>query len=386
MKKLSTHTSLRQMLRRYVSGKASAEETRFLETYYDHFESEGRILDELSETEKQEMEQRMEAAIFNAVKERPVRKIFFRAAAAVLTGAVLTLGLYQYFKKEQPLQVAQVQNKNVNLNDIAPGGNKAILTLGNGRKISLDDSKIGELSRDGNAVITKSNAGQIVYDPSTAKSNNASSAITYNTVQTPVGGEFQLVLADGTKVWLNADSKLEFPTEFRGAERVVRLSGEGYFEVAKNAAMPFKVKVNDVDVKVLGTHFNIKAYANEGKMKTTLLEGSVNILKGSSSKILKPGEQAVTGTGDNIEIKNGDLDEALAWKNGYFKFERDDIQYVMRQLSRWYDMEVVYAGKVPADEFSGKIRRNVTASTALQYLELTNVHFKIEGKKVIVLE
>jgi ferric-dicitrate binding protein FerR (iron transport regulator) len=209
----------------------------------------------------------------------------------------------------------------------------------------------------------------------------------YNTISTPKGGQYQVTLSDGSKVWLNAASSLRFPATFSGKERKVELTGEGYFEVAHNKKMPFHVTVNDLDVEVLGTHFNINAYADESAIKTTLLEGSVKVVKGNETKIIEPGEQAsVTTSEDEINVKQQvDLEQVVAWKNGIFQFERADIESVMRQISRWYDIDVDYHGRV-SEHFGGTISRDVNISDVLKMLEMTGgVNFKIDGKKVIVM-
>lgn len=388
IKKLDNKAILRNTIKKYIAGKATPEEKKFLEAYFQHFENKSDITDELSVEEKIQLEQKMEAAIFTKIKaNHPVRKIvFYRVAvAAIFIGILITAGLYFYFKT--PGHDREVAKKNLPVpsikEDIEPGSNKAILVLGDGTKVNLDDSKIGSLTQQGNALISKTNDGQVVYKVLANASNN--SVVSINTIQTPAGGEYQVVLPDGSKVWLNSSSTLQFPTAFTGKERIVTLLGEGYFEVAKNTGMPFKVKVNDMEVKVLGTHFNIKAYADEAVAKTTLLEGSVNIKRGMTDKLLKPGQQARIGANERIEIIEADVEEAVAWKNGYFKFNKDGIETVMRQLARWYDMDVVYPGSIPKDQFTGKIRRNIKASKALEFLEQTGLHFKIEGKKVTVL-
>jgi transmembrane sensor len=378
---------LRELLKNYLAGKATLKQKNFLDRYFEHFENRENIVDQLTEKEKSELEQKMEAAIFTKIKaSRPVRKIgFFRmAAAAAVIGVLIIAGLYfsRNSKRDQSTAEKKPQVQ-PNKNDLDPGSNKAVLILADGREIDLDDSQIGDITKQGNAVVRKTSDGQVVYNMMQPGANSLE--IKNNTIQTPVGGEYQVILPDGTKVWLNSSSKLEFPTAFTGKERVVNLSGEGYFEVAKNAMMPFKVKVNDMEVKVLGTHFNIMAYPDESIAKTTLLEGSINISKGKDSKILVPGQQARTASNDKIDVSKADVESAIAWKNGYFKFDRDGIQTVMRQLARWYDMEVLYSGSVPQDEFSGKIRRNVKASKALEFLEQTGLHFKIDGKKVTIL-
>ena len=208
----------------------------------------------------------------------------------------------------------------------------------------------------------------------------------YNTISTPNGGDYQLVLADGSKVWLNAASSLRFPANFVGRERKVELTGEAYFEVAKNPAMPFKVKLNGMEVEVLGTHFNINSYADESAIRTTLLEGSIKINRPHASSLLKPGQQAMMDKNGQISVINdADLDEAVAWKDGKFQFDRADIHNVMRQLARWYNIDVEYKGTV-ASHFGGTISRDVNLSKVLGMLHLTGeVKFQVQDKKVIVM-
>jgi transmembrane sensor len=215
---------------------------------------------------------------------------------------------------------------------------------------------------------------------------NKSSEVVYNTISTPRGGQYQLMLADGSKVWLNAASSLRFPASFVGKERKVELLGEAYFEVAKNAKMPFKVKVNGMEVEVLGTHFNINSYENESTIRTTLLEGSVKINKNNSSSLLKPGQQAQMNKAGEIKIINdADVEEAIAWKEGKFQFDRADIHDIMRQLTRWYDVDVEYKGTV-SSHFGGTISRDVNLSQVLNMLHLTGeVKFQVEDRKVVVM-
>jgi len=277
-------------------------------------------------------------------------------------------------------QIARSQPSN---NDLAPGGNKAILTLSTGKQIVLTGARNGKLAQQGDADITKTADGQIVYGKG---DESAAAEVSYNTTSTPRGGQFQVVLADGTKVWLNAASSITYPTVFTGTDREVEITGEVYFEVAHNAAKPFRVKSNGQIVEVLGTHFNINAYKDEPVITTTLFEGSVKINKGTASALLKPGQQSLV-TENNHAIKitdNVDLDQALAWKNGKFYFTNTDIEEVMRQVARWYDVDIEYEGKVPNIRLSGSCYRNLTASKALAILEYTGINFKIEGRKIIV--
>ena len=379
--KKSFRNGLRKMVGRFVSGKTSEAENRFLHAYYDHFEKEPDILDKLSPEEKDRLEKQMETNIMTSRQSAKVLRLpgYLKiAAAAVITGVLVVTGVY-LSRKTEPQPVAVVQKKALQ-HDIAPGGNKAILTLADGNKVNLDDSSNSGLLEQNNSLVS---AGKIIYnqDRTVGKESAANS---FNMLQTPTGGEYQVVLSDGTKVWLNASSSIRFPTTFFGSERIVELTGEGYFEVAKNASKPFIVHVNDMNVRVLGTHFNIMAYSNESLIKTTLLEGSVMVSKGTHESLLVPGQQALIGTGDAIRVQEADVAKEVSWKNGYFTFNRDNIRSVMRQLSRWYDMDVNFEGKESTDEFSGKIRRTATVAEALRILQLTDVQFKIEGKKVTI--
>jgi ferric-dicitrate binding protein FerR (iron transport regulator) len=232
-------------------------------------------------------------------------------------------------------------------------------------------------------MVVKQSNGQLAYNTQ----NEKPTEVLYNTLTTPRGGQYQLVLPDGSKVWLNAASAISYPTAFTGSERKVEIKGEAYFEIAKNTAMPFIVKVNDAQVQVLGTHFNINAYSDEDAIKTTLLEGAVKVTKDAASTLLKPGQQAILGRSSNeIRVQeNTDLDAVLAWKNGYFSFNQTDLATIMRQIARWYDVDIVYSDKVPERRFGGEIPRNTNAAEVLKMLEESKVHFRIEGRKVIVL-
>lgn len=307
-------------------------------------------------------------------------RVFYRIAAASLI--IFISGTVAYFalrttKHNTLAKAPQQQLKN----GVTPGGNKAILTLSDGSTIILDDAKNGKVAQQGGTQIAKLANGQLVYNAL----DNKSAEVVFNTLTTPRGGQFKLTLPDGSEVWLNAASSIKYPTAFIGNERKVEISGEAYFEIAHNAAKPFKVSVNGMEVKVLGTHFNINAYNDEASVKTTLLEGSVSLTKGGATATLSPGQQAQLKNDGNIKvINNVGLDQVVAWKNGYFSFNRSDLQTVMRQLARWYDVEIDYEGKIPERQFGGKIDRNSNLSEVLKILEESKVDFRIEDKKVIV--
>jgi len=305
-------------------------------------------------------------------------------AAAVLLAGIF--GIYTLVNREDRSnkEIAMIP---ITKPDILPGGNKAVLTLADGSTIILDSAANGTLTQQGNSKIIKLENGQIAY-----KASGKAEEVIYNTISTPRGGQYQLVLSDGTKVWLNAASSLRYPAMFTGAERKVELTGEGYFEVAKNAAMPFKVDVaGKGEVEVLGTHFNINAYSDEAAISTTLLEGKVKVTgtgsRPDSYRVLTPGQQAQLKANGQIGINNNvDVSEVVAWKNGKFQFgEAADITSIMRQIARWYDLDVEYKGTFTG-HIGGTISREVNVSKVFEMLEMTGTaKFQVNGKKVIVL-
>jgi ferric-dicitrate binding protein FerR (iron transport regulator) len=308
------------------------------------------------------------------------------AAAAVLLGIVAAVYLWLN-PARRPLKDRQaIAAKQQPVHDIAPGGNKAVLTLANGTSVVLDDTQTGLLAKQGGTQVVKAGDGLLTYH----KNQPVSGAVLYNTLSTPRGGQYQLVLPDGTRVWMNASSSIRFPAEFREKERNITLSGEAYFEVAQDAAKPFKVTVaasggrNGFTIDVLGTHFNVMAYEEEQTCSTTLLEGAVRIGSGGTYNKLLPGEQAKIDQRNTVKIVHPDMDEVMAWKNGEFLFNSYGIEKIMRQLSRWYDVEVVYEGKIPEGHFSGAVNRNNNISQVLKILEAGGVRFLIEGRKLIV--
>lgn len=320
--------------------------------------------------------------ILEADRPLPAKIIPWRrrawAAAVVLliaSGAAFWL-LQRPASQQSPAVAVQAPKK-----DVAPGGNKAVLTLADGTEISLDSAGNGLLAQQGHTRVIKSGNGQLQYDAPAAAGQTV-----YNKISTPRGGQFQITLPDGSRVWLNASSSLRYPAAFSGENRTVELLGEAYFEVAKDARKPFQVRVGEMEVKVLGTHFNIMAYEDEEAVKTTLLEGAVEVKKSGSVKKLRPGQGASLHRRSGVLelLPEVNTEEAVAWKNGYIQFEGADIRSAMRQIARWYDVEVIYKGNVPA-HFRGIVPRNVPVSQVLKMLELTDeVHFEIGDKQIIV--
>lgn len=309
-----------------------------------------------------------------SLKENRWQKLAVAAVLLLIAGKVFLPA--STVKKTRPDQPASIAH------DQPPGRNNALLTLADGRTITLDSAANGGLAQQGNTRVIKLN-GQIAYK--NTGSGQAGDVPLFNTISTARGNQYELILPDGSKVWLNAASSMRFPTSFTGKERRVEITGEAYFEIAKNPAMPFKIQAGGGEVEVLGTHFNINAYGDEPTVKTTVLEGAVAVKKETARQVLERGQQAAFGPQGGITLSK-DVDVALetAWKDGFFWFDNTDIHTLMRQVSRWYDVEVTFKGKIEDDGFTGKIPRNVPLSKLLNVLEQYELHFSIEGKKIIV--
>lgn len=264
---------------------------------------------------------------------------------------------------------------------LRPGRNQALLTLADGRTVLLDQAHLGLLAQQGGSQVQKTADGQLRY----AASAPTTSQSLYNTLATPRGGQYQLTLPDGSQVWLNAASSLRFPVSFAGAERRVELTGEAYFEVAKDARHPFKVAARGAEVTVLGTHFDVQAYDDEPALAATLLEGAVRLGQGTQQALLRPGQQARCWPQGTIQVREVDVQHAVAWKNGYFVFNDEPIEAIMRQVARWYDVDVRCQGTLTNKDFNGKISRYKDAADVLRVLELTGaVHFTTEGRRITV--
>lgn len=314
---------------------------------------------------------------------KPLRShLWRRLAVAASLLLVLSAGAWLLWRSNTgrpQTDVTQVQHT------VVPGGQRALLTLSDGTVIPLDSAANGTLARQGNMNILKLDSGRLAYSPAASE---AAGATVFNTLATPRGGQFRVILPDGSRVWLNAASSIRYPTTFTGKERRVELSGEAYFEVEGNSNTPFKVALNGGgEVLVLGTHFNINAYNDEELQKTTLLEGAVVVAVAGRRQMLRPGEQAQVQPANasaGITVRQTDVEEAVAWKNGYFQFNQADLRAVMRQIARWYDVEISYEGPVPERKFWGDISREANIADVLKVLETSRVHFRIEGKKIIV--
>ncbi len=308
-----------------------------------------------------------------------VRLWFKRIAVAAAIIGILSYGAWFFVGKNKADIIARNHKSHTFKNDVGPATEKAVLALADGSKLMLDKVKNGTIISQGGVNVLKT-TGKVAYNPV-----NNINATAFNTLTTPRGGHYQVELPDGTEVWLNAASSIRYPTFFIGNKRVVEITGEAYFEVAKNKNMPFIVKVNHSEVRVYGTHFNVMAYNDESAVKTTLLEGSVKCTSANSSCMLKPGEQAELEKDGEYKVTTAaDVNDAVAWKNGLFHFEDDDIETVMRQISRAYNVDVVY-NKKTNDHFFAEIPLNSQLSDVLTILDKTGkVHFDIKGRQIIV--
>jgi transmembrane sensor len=387
MESFNDKQQLDELIKRYQDGTCTPEERAALEKWYTDYDDrehrlpgftgaqQERVYENILKTLTQENELPRESR--SILLKRPFIRWVAAAAVIILAGSI-------YFMAKKPAGTTTTPSRiatNRFQNDIDPGGNKATLTLGDGTTMILADHANGTIATEGEIKILKSHDGQLTYE-----SGGHAGEVVYNTLSTPRAGKYQLVLPDGTVAWLNASSSIRFPTAFTGGERKVELTGEAYFEVTKNPAMPFRVSVKDMSVEVLGTHFNVMAYDNEGNVKTTLLEGAVKISKTGGNRFLKPGQQAISTTGAaDVRVVNADTEEAVAWKNDLFWFHDADIKMVMRQLERWYDVDVVYDGAVNS-KFNGSIPRTLSAIKVFNILEMTGgVHFRITGKTITVM-
>lgn len=378
------------ILEKYQSGIATKEEIEFLDAYYEAFGMRKNYTDSLDESRyqllKDDLRNSVSVKIQNIHKPKSGMFNWGTIRLALSAAAMIAIVGYWVFDYSQPhditgdAEVLQMDN-----DDILPGGNKAFLTLANGKRISLTDASNGTLVEQSGIKIEKTTDGQLVYtvlsDRETLPAENL-----YNIIETPKGGRYQIRLPDGSNVWLNAASKLIFPSSFiTHKSRMVELNGEAYFEIEKDKDHPFIVKTYNQVVEVFGTEFNINSYVDEPDVKTTLLEGSIKVIENKGNdKILKPGQQS-TLTSSGLKVENVDSDLAVAWKNNQFVFESDDIQYIMRMIARWYDVEVEYVGPIPKNKFGGAVSRFENVSEVLKSLESTGrVKFKIEGRRILV--
>jgi ferric-dicitrate binding protein FerR (iron transport regulator) len=377
-------TRFRYLLQQYAERKAGAEELEelaaLLEENWERQEL-GRLAPHV------DWAKMLRDIVAEGNKSAPVRSLPVWRRWVAVAAVVFCLVAGGYLWRHARRSESVTQQRHPAPGDVLPGGNKAILTLAGGRQIILDSAHQGSLAVQGTMQIVKTDSGKLVYSasPSGTGQGSAGEGVVYNTLSTPRGGQYQLTLPDGTHVWLNAASSITYPTAFVGEERKVTITGEAYLEVTKQARQPFIVEVAGATIEVLGTSFNVNAYPDEASINTTLLEGRVRVIADKRKGVLLgPGQQAQVTATDNKIVEPADVAAIVAWKNGLFDFTKADLPTVLRQLARWYDVDVVYKGVIQPRQFWGKMQRDLNLSEVLAILQQTNVHFTIDGKKLLV--
>jgi transmembrane sensor len=368
---------IKALLEKYKAGTITDAEKAVLDKWYLHVAADSA--EELSDEDRLQTFDNVLHHLEEVIAEKRIRRLWPRiatVAASILF--FLSVGGYFYFNRTQPVQMAAIKPGTFK-NDALPG-NKAILTLANGQKIVVNEAKNGTIAQQGTTNISKTANGNIVYAP-----GSTDAVIVYNTYTIPRGGgKHSLVLADGTLAVLDAGSSIRYPTAFTGKDRKVEVSGQVYFEVVHNSAQPFFVRAKGQTIEDIGTHFNINAFDDEPGVKTTLLEGRIKV----TGILLKPGQQAVQSDNGKLSIlDNVNTEEVVAWKNDLFMFTNNTtLPVVMKQLSRWYDLEVLYQGKGKVYHFGGDMPRNSKLSEILKILAYSGVQFSVDGKKIIVYQ
>lgn len=372
-----------KLIEKYQQGVSSAEEKLIVERWLDNLEHTGSF--DLTEEDKFRKKLLMEQDLLKKIRHpqltvKNTKKIPFRiitVAASLLL--LLSIGIFAV-KYYNPILGNQKPLRSVK-KTISTEVNKATLVLADGQSISLQSHKNGHIATGNNLSIQKISAGKLVYHQHTG-------AVENNTLITPKGGTYEVVLPDGSSVFLNSSSRLIYPTAFTGDARTVKLIGQAYFEVASNPAKPFKVIANGVNIQVYGTGFDVNAYADEPVVKATLVHGSVKVLNNKTSMMISPGQQATLNQNDNeIKITEPNLDEVLAWKKWEFRFEGADIVSILKEASRWYDFKIIYSGKIRNHRFNGLLSKKASLSELLEILERTKyVHFKITDQTVTVID
>lgn len=384
------------LLLKHVKGELTLKERQTLDQWATESQKNQKLLQDVTDQqilasdmasfsnfEWNDFAQKLAANGVPIMEITPIRRYVYlgrimAAAAVLLIMAVASYLLIENNRKPSSVNKTQVAIKN---NDISPGKYKALLRLADGSTIVLDSSSSDSLTRQGGARLANKD-GQLIYKAGGKYSGSSLPFI--NTLTTAKAETYQLILSDGSKVWLNSGSSIRFPVYFTGKERRVEVTGEAFFDVAHNSRQPFIAQVNGMEVKVLGTVFNVNAYSEENKITTTLLEGKVMVTKEKHTEVLTPGEQAVLLHSGKIKVNNdADIEKAVGWKDGIFVFKGDDVKFVMNQLARWYDVHVIYKGEVK-DKFTGIINKNLHVSVVLEMLERSTVHFQIQERTIIV--
>jgi len=376
--------AMKHLLKRYLEGKCTPQERLRVEQWYEQLEvNPAGVPNSQMEGDIDEVR----AQLLPKSAHKPTS--WYRYAAAIAALLVVTAFAYVYWLQPafSPSKTTQMAST---APDLVPGGNRATLKLADGTEIPLDDRSNGEIARDGNQTIYKNTDGQVVYQH-TSQTGIESVEPVFNTLSTPRGGQYHMILPDGTKVWLNAASTLTYAINQTSKERLVKLQGEAYFEVARDAERPFRVASKGQVVEVLGTEFNVSSYPDESNIKTTLVQGAVKVVEtsGNQDVVLVPGQQAVLDHKNQLSVASVNVADAMAWKDGKFNFNQSDIGTVVRQLSRWYDVEVVFQGNASHITLSGEVYRNTNASKVLEILSFYNLDCRIDtagGTKRIMIQ
>ncbi|TCD10839.1 FecR family protein [Pedobacter frigidisoli] len=382
-----------KLLKRYSDGLCTEDEKALVESW--HLAELSTKNSDLDHTELIDAKNQIWNAIEleTEINSGNKKTLWLKLAAAAVVLFFIGFVINNQIKSKfgSPQSIVKNQDK-----IILPGGNKATLTLGDGSKISLTDANNGMIAKQAGINITKTGNGELIY---TIAATSTSKKSLYNTIETPRGGQYQINLPDGTRVWLNAESSLRYPAAFNDLERMVELKGEAYFEVAKRTTkngsrLPFKVRTElgagrNQEIEVLGTHFNVNAYRNEPSNKTTLLEGSVKIknLQSNTTSLLKPGEQSIiSASSGSVLVQAVDAEEAVTWKDGFFSFNEENLETIMNKIARWYNVDIDYRGNKINKTFGGRISRFNSVNEVLDMLQTTGaVHFKIDGRRILVM-
>lgn len=360
----------KNLIEKYKLGICTPEEKQVIESWFHHL-GENEISD-FTEDELVAARERLHTNMLELTKSSSSGSTLIKYLSAAAILIFISFSIFLFVKNQSTFSTKDTRTAN---NDIQPGSNNAILTLADGKKITLNDFGTGEIAEQQGIKVIKSSEGQLIYTLSDSKDFSGSDL--YNTIETPMGGQYQVNLPDGSRAWLNSGSYLRYPIKFSGKERSIEISGEVYFEIKKMEGIPFKVQAGEQTIEVLGTHFNVMAYTDEASINTTLVEGSVKVTNGNKSTIIIPGQQSRLKNGE-FEVLSVDIDEVIAWKNGFFVFKNENLKSMMRKISRWYDVEVVYEGNIVDKSFGGKISRSRNISELLKIMESTgSIHFKV---------
>jgi ferric-dicitrate binding protein FerR (iron transport regulator) len=395
MKQQIPHQRYLELAEKWVNGTITPEEEREYAQWFNDFPEDAGLDVPPELATSREAHRQLLLRRINQVR-RPAIPLYLRPVRRLAAAAILLLlagGVWWYSRK--PSSAGATTSPAIVKNDIPPGANGAILVLAGGRTILLDTAGNGVLATAGGAPVIKSSGSLAFGDRSGSSYPAGSDPLAYNTLTTPRARQQHVVLSDGTGVWLNAGSSIRFPTRFPKDSREVEVTGEAYFEVANDPARPFHVDIpariaggQPSVIEILGTHFNVMAYANEGQLRTTLLEGSVRFRGGTKSLLLKPGQQGILSAHNELKLlADADTSQAIAWKNGIQAFDSADLPTIMRQIERWYDVEVEYNGAIPSRTFTGNIPRSASLAQLLQLFQVVGIHFIIdaEKKKLIIM-